>query len=63
MKKVIVMVALLGLFIAGCQTTPEGNGPTVDETTPKESNGDETTNKPGQDAKQIVYVLGVNGMD
>lgn len=57
MKTTLIMIALLAMFAAGCQTT--GGGTSVEQ--PPE-NGQNTTDD-GQDAKEVVFVLGVNGMD
>lgn len=64
MKKTLMLLALLGLFIAGCESTPRNDEPVVDETTEEATdNGDEKASPDGQDAKEVIFVLGVNGMD
>ncbi len=61
MKTTLMIVATLGLLVAGCQTAPSGepspNGAETTRGAPEEPADD------GQDAKDLVFVLGVNGMD
>ena len=78
MKMKLILGLLLGVLLAGCQTAPVDNTSKVNkEPTPKENTApaNNATTEPepapevdsnvvgGQDSKEVIFVLGVDGMD
>ena len=68
MKK-LILGCMFAVLLAGCQSAPKGNGDAQSNKEPEPQPEPETEpeNDPnivgGQDAKQVIFVLGVDGMD